>query len=173
MKYLWRFMQLVTCCLLLVGCGIRSKYVDVNKEGTQYTIDNVRFYYPDRFTLDNKKTNPTSIQFHDQSESIFYEVYENDTVNELEHRITLYTAELKQKEASNIVVSQPILKSGLTVYEITGSYINQEMRFKHIVYFTDRYTYIFGYKAIAKDYEANSNEITTFLQSIVIEEIHE
>ncbi|MFV0394359.1 MAG: hypothetical protein ACK5LC_08180 [Coprobacillaceae bacterium] len=170
MRGLWKVGVFSTCCLMLVACGSRLEYTSLKKEGTEYVMDNVRFYYPNRYELDGELTNNETIHFHDDEESIFYEVTEDETVNELKDRDELYTAELEQNGASNIVISMPILESGLTVYEITGSYVDTGMRFKHIVYFTDEHTYVYGYMATTEKYEANSKEITTFLQSIVVEE---
>lgn len=173
MKYVWKLVGFIACCLLLVACNSQTDNVNLKKEGTEYRIENVRFYYPDRYELDYKGEDNTSILFHSEEEYIFYEVIEDETDNELNHRDELYIGELQLEGASNIVVSQPNLRSGLTVYEITGSYIDRNLRFKHVVYFTEAHTYIYGYMATFEDYEENIKEMTAFLQSIVIEEIME
>jgi|AKZA01.1.fsa_nt_gi hypothetical protein len=173
MKYVWRLLGFIICCLLLVACNSQTENVNLQKEGTEYIIDNVRFYYPDRYELGEKGIEKTSVQFQSADEYIFYEVHEDETDNELDHRNQLYIGELQLDGASNIVVSQPNLRTGLSVYEITGSYIDRNLRFKHVAYFTESHTYIYGYMASSEDYEKNIKEMTVFLQSIVIEEILE
>lgn len=171
MKIIWKVGAFFVCCLLLVGCGSREEYTNLKKEGSEYIVDNVRFYYPNRFQLDGDQTDNISIHFHDDMESVYYEVHEDETVNELTDRDELYVAELEQEGASNIVVSEPILESGLKVYEITGSFLDTGMRFKHIVYFTQTHTYVYAYLATIEDYDKNQEEMTEFLHSIVVEEI--
>lgn len=173
MKYVWKLVGFITCCFLLVACNPQTDNVNLNKEGTEYSIDNVRFYYPDRYELEEKGTENTRVQFQSEEEYIFYEVHVDETDNELDHRKELYTGELQLEGANNIVVSQPNLRTGLSVYEITGSFIDENLRFKHIVYFTESHTYIYGYMATSEGYEENIKEITAFLKSIVIEEILE
>lgn len=173
MKYLWKAGVFLVCCLMLAACGSRREYINLKKDGSEYIVDNVHFYYPNRYALDGKQTDNLTIHFSDGNETIFYEVIEDETQNELSDRDELYSAELEQKGASNIVVSQPILESGLTVNEITGSYVDTKIRFKHIVYFTDTHTYVYGYVASIEDYDKNSKEMTAFLQSIVIEDREE
>lgn len=172
MKRVWRFGALCICCLLLFACSSSTKteYVNVKKEGSEYIEDNVHFYYPDRYTLDEKETKGKRLVLEDQTESIFYEAKKEEIINELTDRDELYLAELEMEGASNFSVSKPILDSGLTVYEITGSYIDEEERFKHVVYFTEGYTYVYGYQGTIHDYEENIEEMTSFLESIVIEE---
>jgi hypothetical protein len=168
MKYIRRVSVLLFCCLLLSACHTGETYVSVEKEGTEYIADNVHFYYPNRYTI-GEQTDKI-LQLQDETEVLFYEAREDETINELTDRDELYVAELEMGGASNFSVSMPILDSGLTVYEITGSYIDQEERFKHIVYFTEGYTYVYGYQGTIEDYEENIVEMTMFLKSIVVEE---
>lgn len=172
MKPLVKWIACISCVLLLVACGSRSKHVSLEKDGTLYTIGNeVSFYYPNGYTLDSthgldKKGN--SLVFNKDDETIFYTSIDDQTDNANDEKDDLYTAQLEQEGASNIVISKPILSSGITVYEITGTYQSTGIRFKHIVYFTDVRTFVYGYFAASDLYNDNIETITEFLQSISI-----
>lgn len=164
--------------LALTACGSRSKHVSLEKEGTKYTIGNeVSFYYPNTYSLDTSQHtdmiaphSSNTLRFIKDDETIFYTVIEDKTDNSNDDKDELYTAQLEQEGATNIVVSKPILQSGITVFEITGNFNNTGMRFKHIAYFTSEYSYIFGYLATIDDYNDNIDMITEFLQSISIDD---
>lgn len=171
----------IAICAMLIACGSRLDYPNLKKEGSEYQVnDNVRFYYPDKYELQEQSEEELQASqiYHEikyfkyEDERLFYAVTSDETDNELTDRDELYIGELEQEGAKNIVASKPNLESGISVFEITGNYPADNIRFKHIVYFTNTHTYVYGYEATLEDYEENSKEITAFLKSIVIEESH-
>lgn len=178
MKPIIKWTMSIVCILALTACGSRSKHVSLEKDGTKYAIGNdVSFYYPNDFSLDTSRhydviapKGSNTLRFIKDDETIFYTVIEDKTDNSNDDKDELYTAQLEQEGASNIVVSRPILQSGITVFEITGNYNTTGMRFKHIAYFKDEHSYVFGYFATIDDYNDHIDTVTEFLHSIAIDD---
>lgn len=183
MKIIMKWIVSILCIVVLVACGSRNEHISLDKEGAQYTIGkDVTFYYPNGYNLDTSKNvesqttldktlvNTNTLYFINDDETIFYNSIEDSTDNTKEEKEVLYNAKLEQEGATSIVVSKPILESGVTVEEITATYANNGTRSKHIVYFSPTRTYVYGYLATMDDYNANIDFITEFLKSIVIDE---
>lgn len=183
MKTIMKWSISILCIVSLVACGSRNEHIGLDKEGSKYTIGkDVTFYYPNGYNLDtskniephastskdNAKTN--TLYFINDDETIFYNSIEDKSDNTKEEKEVLYSAKLEQEGATNIVVSKPILESGVTVEEITATYVENGTRGKHIVYFAPTRTYVYGYLGTTDDYNKNIEFITEFLKSIVIEE---
>lgn len=169
MTYLTKSAIIIVCMLFVVACGPKENTVNLKKSGTEYKIDdNVSFYYPSDFEIDISNTKDTKIDFKKDSEVIFYAANKDNSDNEVDDRDELYTGELEEKGATNIVVSKPIINSGLTSYEIEGEIKETGIKFKHLVYFSSGYTYIYGYIAPKTVYDEKIEAITDYLQSIVI-----
>lgn len=165
------------CVLLLAGCQEESTTTNVVKEGTLYEVGTeVDFYYPSSFTLTNQAddaaaiaTTSNTIQFQDDDELLIYMITYDATENTSDEKKVFYVSELEQYGATGVTVSQPILESGITVYEVTGYYNDIGMRFKHIVYFSEDKTYIYAYRADTATYESRIDYITTFLKTLTID----
>lgn len=165
----------IGCAFVLSACQEEVKVANVVKEGTLYEIGSqVSFYYPSDFSAITQEDlltatiDTNSLQLQKNDELIVYSVDYDVTENTDAEKQVLYVSELEQIGATGITVSQPILESGITVYEITGFYNDISVRFKHIVYFMADRTYIYGYRANTETYEAQIDYITSFLKSITI-----
>ncbi len=171
MKTLVKFITLIVLALSLVACTRHPDpdTVNLKKDGTEYKIgEEISFYYPVDFQLDISQDDNTRINFIRDEEGLFYTSYQNKTDNVLEDLDELYVAELEESGARNIEVTKPVIDSGLTSFEIVGENVEVGTKFKHLVYFTDGYTYIYGYVATSSVYDENIKTITEYLESIVI-----
>ena len=167
-KFMKLFLTMV-CFVSLVACGKREENVQVNKEGTIYEVGkDISFYYPAEFELISKaesESDDNTVFFKKENQVLFYKV-ENDAFdNEPSQKVELYKGELEVASAKVEEVKEPALESGLKCYEYIGEYPKTGLKFIHLVYFEEQYTYIYGYEANEKEYNNNIDKIIVYLET--------
>lgn len=167
-KFIKLFLTMV-CFISLVACGKKEENVQVNKEGTIYEIGkDISFYYPTDFELASKTESDNVdniVVFNKENQVLFYKV-ENDAIdNEINQKVELYKGELEVANAVVEEVKEPALESGLKCYEYIGQYPKTGLKFTHLVYFEEQYTYVYGYEANEKEYNDNIDEIIVYLET--------
>lgn len=166
MKKIIKVLLTTLCLCLMTGCGTRDKNVNLEKTGEKYSTDNgVSFYYPSDYEINVDAKDVTSVLFTKDNNTLYYKVVKDDTDNIVEDKDELYSGLIEQSGASNVEVSKPVVDSGLEVYQYLFGYDDTGIKSKEIVYFDEKNTYIYGYRATQEDFDDHEDEMTVYLQS--------
>lgn len=165
-------MSLIVLGLMLVflcSCGEKDANVLLEKTGIRYELtDNNSFYYPKDFKMDLEKEFHDNIVFVRDNEVIKYYKVVNNEDNQVTDLPLLYEGELEQNGASHVSFVEKEVDSGLLCYEYVGIYESSGIHFKHIVYFNNEATYVLSYEANKDIFSKNIDEISAYLNSLVI-----
>jgi len=165
-------MRVMILCLLVVGlcaCGKKSETVFLEKDGKLYEVaDHVSFYYPKTFSMNVSSENKDVIEFMNDQELMTYTMIIDDSDNKVEEMAPLYTGQLEQEGAIDVQYRNITIESGLTCQEFTGTFQATGLKFKHIVYFTTKASYVLCYQAPDKVYNENVGIMTQYLTSLVV-----
>lgn len=162
--------------VLLLGlsvnaCGKNTDNVFVEKDGQKYEVaDQGSFYYPKDFAMDTSSKNNEVISFVKDQEIIFYTMMIDDTDNRVEDMPELYAGQLEEDGATDVAFRNITIDSGLNCQEFSGVYQSTGIKFKHMVYFTDHATYVLSYQAPQKIYDQKVEDISKYLDSLVVHE---
>lgn len=166
MKNIIKVMMVFICVVSLVACGKKDETVSTNKDGTLYEAGvGVSFYYPNDFQLSETDKSDGVIRFVKENQVLFYKVEKNEYDNDTTQLSELYKGELEFSGVSSLEVKTPALESGLKCYEYKGNYVENGLKFIHLVYFDEQNTYIYGYEANSKDFKKNYKRMIVYLES--------
>ena len=165
MKNIIKVMMVFICVVSLVACGKKDETVSTNKDGTLYEAGvGVSFYYPNDFEINLDSKDTSTVEFSKEN-NMLYKVEKNEYDNDTTQLSELYKGELESSGVSSLEVKTPALESGLKCYEYKGNYVENGLKFIHLVYFDEQSTYIYGYEANSKDFKKNYKRMIVYLES--------
>ncbi len=155
--------------VFIVSCGQKSQSVFLEKDGCLYEVaDQVSFYYPKDFEIDQNNDNKEILQFVKDQEVLNYKTLKDDTDNKVEDMPKLYAGQLEEDGAQDVYYLSTKLDSGIECYEFTGLYTATGLKFKHMIYFTAEAEYIYIYQAPQDIYDENISIISQYLNSLTV-----
>jgi len=158
--------------LLMLGtfaCGKKSDTVFLEKDGKLYEVaDQVSFYYPRQFEYDINNENKQMVRFIKGQEIISYTMIVDDTDNLIEDLPELYEGQLEEDGATDVRYKDVEIASGLKCQEFSGQILATGIKFKNVVYFTDKATYILSYHAPQNVYDEGIDNISEYLHSLAV-----
>lgn len=166
MKKIIKLLVTTLCLFLVTACGARDQDVNLEKTGKKYsTDDGASFYYPSDYQIKADALDPSTVEFSNDNNTLYFKVIKDDSDNVVEDRDELFMGMIEQSGAIDIDVSKPVLDSGLDVYQYVFSYSDTGIKTKEIVYFGDENTYVYGYRAAKDDFDDNDKDMSVYLQS--------
>lgn len=171
MKNCTRIILVISLLLCLLACTQKTDNVYVEKDGTKYEVtQQVSFYYPKDFSMDASSTDTNAISFIKDQEVIIYSMIPDDTDNKVEDMPDLYEGQLEEDGATDVGYKNVEVDSGLICQEFTGVFESNGIKFKDVVYFRQDAAFVLRYKAPEKVYNENIENISKFLNSIIVHE---
>ena len=103
MKYVKRILINLFIVCFIVSCGQKSQNVFLEKDGQLYEVaDQVSFYYPKDFVIDQNNDNKENLQFVRDQEILNYSTLKDDTDNKVEDMPQLYAGQLEEDGAQDV-----------------------------------------------------------------------
>lgn len=171
MKFYARIVLVVSLVTCLFACTQKTDNVYVEKDGSKYEVsEQISFYYPKSFSMDTASTDTYVVSFIKDQEVITYSMIPDDTDNEVEDMPDLYEGQLEEDGAVQVGYKNIEVDSGLVCQEFTGVFEANGIKFKDVVYFRPDAAYVLRYKAPEKIYNENIEEISKYLNSIMVHE---
>lgn len=169
MKYVKKILINLFIVCFIVSCGQKSQNVFLEKDGQLYEVaDQVSFYYPKDFVIDQNNDNKENLQFVRDQEILNYSTLKDDTDNKVEDMPQLYAGQLEEDGAQDVFYFSTQLDSGIECYEFTGLYTATGLKFKHMIYFTAEAEYIYIYQAPQDVYDENIAIMSQYLSSLTV-----